>query len=838
MAIRTVFTTTVFLGGLVAFAGALDTGQNTRELKGIDLGDIVSLSVETLASGSPSTILSGSESRRQLVVTATYANGQNRDVTRSVKYVAEPPNVVAVDMSGVVTSCGTGITTIQITSGKVVTSIQFTVKKFEQDSPINFCNQIVPIFTKYGCNGGGCHGAVGGQNGFKLSLLGFEPVEDYEHIVKESRGRRLSILAPDQSLLLKKASGAIAHGGGTRLDVGSLEYKLLRRWIAEGAPVGDPNVVKVDKIEVLPAERMMEPQGEQQLQVIAYYTDGTIEDVTGTSVYESNVPEMATVTKHGLVSTKDEPGDVGIMIRYQSQVGVFRATVPLGFPVDKLPLHRNFVDELVFNKLKLLGLPPSDICDDATFLRRITIDLASRLPTAAEAEAFMANQDPSKRDRWIDKLLSCSDYADTFANKWSALLKNKRDEEQMELSRVGTYAFHGWIRQMIQENRPYDEFVRSILTASGEASENPAVLWYRGVKDAHSQVEDVAQLFMGQRIQCAKCHHHPFEKWSQADYYRFSAFFSQIGRKQGVIASEDRIFHKMGVATAVHPKTGEKLLPSGLGGKLLEILPEQDPRQSLVDWITSSDNPFFARSLVNRYWKHFFGRGLVDPEDDMRETNPPTNPALLKALTEHFVKHGYDIKQLIRTICQSTTYQLSSQPNAYNAEDRQNFSRYYPRRLMAEVLLDSIDVMTISPSRFQGMPAQTRAVQLPDASFPSYFLTVFGRPKGESACECERGNGANLAQGLHLINSLELRDKIAFGKGRAVRLTEEKDRPLPEKVRELYMTAFSRLPTEQELALFINYISQNSENNLANSQQAFEDVVWSLLNTKEFLFNH
>ncbi len=803
-----------------------------------DAGQLVSLAFESAAGVSTTVVLRGSEPRHQLVITGNYSSGQKRDLTRDVVYTTEPDNVVAIDSTGLVTTLGNGIATIKATSNSLSTTTQIHVESFEHDPEVNFSERVVPILTKYGCNSGGCHGSAGGQNGFRLSLLGFEPAEDYERLVKESRGRRWSIAAPDQSLLLQKAAGTVPHGGGARLDVSSTEYKTLFRWLASGANFGNQNAAKVAKVEVLPPERMMGSHSQQQLAVIAHFTDGTTEDVTATAVYEANVPEMASVTKHGLVKTMDEPGDVGVMIRYQSQVAVFRATIPLGAPVDHLPPQRNLVDEFVFKKFKLLGLPPSDVCDDSTFVRRVTIDLASRLPTSSEAEAFLADSNPNKRERWIDKLLASSDYADAFANKWLALLRNKRDDEQMELSRPGTYAFHRWIRQAIQENRPYDQLVSGILTASGEASENPAVIWYRSVKDINAQVEDVAQLFLGQRIQCAKCHHHPFEKWSQADYAQFSVFFSQLGRKTGEQVSEERIFHRSGVATAAHPKSAEKLLPSGLGGAPLEIQPDQDPRQFLAEWMTTPNNPFFARALVNRYWKHFFGRGLVDPEDDMRETNPPTNPELLNALTEHFVNSGYDMNNLVRTICESTTYQLSAQPNQYNIDDRQNYSRYYPRRMMAESLFDSIDAMTGSSTRFPGMPANTRAIQLPDSSFQSYFLNVFGRPKGESACECERGNDSNLAQGLHLINSDELRNKIASGEGRAVRLANEKDRVPAEKIRELYLTAFSRPPTEQETAFVVAYIDLKSKENPAASRQAFEDIVWSLLNTKEFLFNH
>ncbi|WP_437227964.1 DUF1549 and DUF1553 domain-containing protein [Planctomicrobium sp. SH661] len=820
-------------------ASLIAIAEENDDLKAKETAQVESLIIEAGDGPQQGFLMQGNESLRQLLVTGRLASGRDVDLTREVAYVIEPAGVAHVDAHGLVTprGNGTGVITARLANG-LSASLPLTVQSYESNPPVNFPNQVVPILTKYGCNGGGCHGAARGQNGFMLSLLGFEPSEDLEYLVKSSRGRRLSLTAPDQSLLLKKATGQTPHGGGARMEQDSPEYRLLRRWIAEGARAGNADAGHLTGIEVFPSDRVMSPRSEQQLLVIATYSDGTKEDVTATAVYEANVPEMATVSTRGLVTTTDEPGDVGIMVRYQSNVAVFRATIPLGKPVDTLPPTRNFIDEVVFRKLKLLGLPPSAVCDDSTFLRRVTLDLAGRLPTENEAAAFLANQDPGKRDQLIDKLLDSTDYANYFTNKWSTLLRNQREVSRPDESKRGTYLFHNWIRQTLLENRPYDQFVREILTASGEASENPPVLWYRAEKDVHSQVEDVTQLFLGQRLQCARCHHHPFERWSQADYYKLTAFFSRVGRKPGSAPTDDRIFHRSGAAVAAHPRTGETLVPAGLGAAPISITPEMDPRVSLVDWMTAPENPFFAKSLVNRYWKHFFGRGLVDPEDDMRATNPAVNPELLAALEQHFVDSKYDLKGLIRTICQSSTYQLSSEPNAYNEDDRQNFSRFYPRRLNAEVLLDAVDRLTGSTTRFTGMPVDARAVDLPDSKFPSYFLTVFGRPQGESVCECERVVDSNLAQSLHLINSPELTGKITDGAGNALRLANARETPLPEKIRELYLIAYSREPQADEIAAITEYLKQKSLPDGSENKQAYEDLVWSLMNTKEFLFNH
>ncbi|WP_437187942.1 DUF1549 and DUF1553 domain-containing protein [Planctomicrobium sp. SH668] len=797
-------------------------------------------SLEVQAGSSQGTLqIRGSEDLRQLLVTGKSEQGAASDQTRAVTYTVQDEGVAKVDSAGVVIPTGSGATSIRasLPSG-VEALINVEVLDFEQNRPVNFPNQVVPILTKYGCNGGGCHGAASGQNGFALSLLGFEPSEDHEHLVKESRGRRISFNAPDESLLLKKAIGALPHGGGARMEFDSPEYRLLRRWIEEGGQPGDAKTAQVASIEVFPRHRVLAPQSQQQLVVIATYTDGTQVDVSATAVYEANIAEMATVSKRGLVTTTSEPGDVAVMVRYQSQVAVFQATIPLGIPVDSLPPSRNFIDDLVFHKLKLLGLPPSGVTDDASFLRRVTLDIAGRLPTEQETLDFVADQDSAKRDVLIERLLSSKDYAEYFTNKWSMLLRNQRSAGAMDASKPGTYAFHSWIRQAIQENRPYDQFVREVLTASGEASENPAVIWYRHENDVNKQVEDVAQLFLGQRIQCAKCHHHPFERWSQADYYSMSAFFTQIGRKPGALPTEDRIFHRWGVAAASHPRTGERLMPGGLGASPVEIPPEQDPRLYLADWMTSPENPYFAKSLVNRYWKHFLGRGLVDPEDDMRATNPAVNPELLAALESHFIQSGFDMKDLIRTICQSTSYQLSSEPNQYNEDDRQNFSRFYPRRLPAEVLLDSVDSVTGTATRFSGVASGARAVELPDSNFPSYFLSVFGRPQGESVCECERENDSNLSQSLHLINSNEVAEKVSSTSGNAFRLANEKESSLEDRIQKLYLIAYSRIPTPEEMLVVSEYLKSRVMADGADNPQAFEDVVWSLMNTKEFLFNH
>lgn len=796
-----------------------------------DPGQLQAIAVESGRLQDGVFTIAGRDAGQQLLVTGSYSSGQARDLTRDVTYSITPEGVARVDAAGWVTPVAEGRASIHVKAQEgAEAKIDVQVTHIAEDLPVNFPNQITPVFTKFGCNGGGCHGKSGGQNGFALSLLGFEPAEDYEHLVKEARGRRLFPAAPDRSLLLTKATAKVPHGGGHRIEADSPFYRVLRRWIEQGMPYGDADDPVVTGIEVYPQERLMQREGQQQLVVVARYSDGSTEDVTRTTAFDSNDSEMAEVSPTGLVTTAKLTGSVAVMARYQGHVGVFRATVPLGVEVANLPASRNFIDDQVFKKLKDLGLPPSAVCDDATFLRRATIDIAGRLPTLEESEQFLADQDPAKREKLVDRLLASDDYAEFFANKWGAILRNKRSQESHKLA---TFAFHDWIRKSLHQNKPYDQFVREVVAATGEPGRNPAVAWYREVTDASAQVEDTAQLFLGLRIQCARCHHHPFEKWSQQDYYGFQAFFSQVGRKKGHAQGYDRVYHRYGVAQARNPKTGENVKPTGLGGETLEIAPGDDPRHALADWMADPENPFFAKALVNRYWKHFFSRGLVDPEDDMRVTNPASNPELLDAISKNFIEYKYDLKHLVRTICTSQTYQLSAEPNDWNANDKQNFSRYYPKRLNAEVLLDSIDQVTGSPSRFGGVPVGTRAVGLPDNGFNSYFLTVFGRPESSSACECERSSEANLAQSLHLLNSSEIQGKLTSGSGMAARLGGAADRPDADKIRELYLLAFSREPTAEELAIAVGHVGKAE-----NKRFAYEDIVWALLNTKEFLFNH
>lgn len=775
-------------------------------------------------------VLRGSDSRHQLVVTGLEQSGFEVDVTRSVQYKVEPAVVAVADSAGLITPLQNGTATITASLGSAtIAQVAVEVLDWAENPSVSFANQVIPIFTKLGCNGGGCHGKAAGQNGFKLSLLGAEAKEDFEHLVKESRGRRLSPASPDSSLLLTKAVNSSPHGGGQRLEVDSQEYRVLRRWISQGMKPGEATDARVTEIRVSPTYRRMRPMSQQQLSVIAKYSDGHEQDVTTAVLFDSNDSDMADVSKVGMVSIKNGAGEVAIMARYQGQVAVFRASVPILEGENSWPEPTNPIDAAVFAQIKSLNIPISKVCDDATFLRRVTLDLAGRLPTLDEVKKLEQNHSAGRRSEVIERLLESDDYAEHFANKWMLVLRNRRDTQGQK---PGTFAFHRWLKQQMAENRPYDEFVRDIVAASGSIDIHPPVAWYRQVTDTFSRLEDTAQLFLGQRIQCARCHHHPQEKWAQKDYYQMAAFFSQVRTKPSQSPDEAVVFAAVGPARAAHPKTGESLKPAGLDGPLLDNPDGVDPRELLVDWMVDKQNRFFAKSIANRYWKHFLGRGLVEPEDDMRVTNPPSNPVLLETLATQLTESGYDLKALIRSICNSQTYQLDTEPNGSNIRDRKCYSRFYPKRLSAEQILDSVDQFTGTVTSFDAMPDKTRAAALPDTSFRSYFLTVFGRPEATTACECERSNESTLAQSLHFANSKELLAKLSDARALPQVFAANGKTPA-ELVNEVYMRAFARAPKAEELKSALEYIESKE-----NKVDAYQDLIWAILNCKEFLFNH
>jgi hypothetical protein len=771
-------------------------------------------------------VLEDSLARRQLRVSV--AGG---DVTRACTYEVADPAVARVDETGYVVPLGPGETVVTVRHGERQTMLPLVVAAYDSGRRIDFARDVVPVLSRYGCNAGGCHGKASGQNGFKLSLFGFDPAFDYNAVVLAARGRRVFPAAPRQSLLLLKATGAVPHGGGERLEPESEPYALLLRWIEQGLPASSPDAPVVSKLVVEPAERVLHAGDEQQLAVLAEYSDGSRRDVTRQAQYASNLDLVAGVDERGFVRCGSQTGEAAVMARYMGQVAVFRAQVPHGTiqtsPADFRPA--NYIDSLVLAKWRQLGLAPSLPAGDATFLRRVTIDLCGRLPTVEETKAFLADSSPNKRDALVDRLLASPDYPAYFALRWGSILRNSF----LAGSDQAAYAFHDWIKSLIARNRPYDELVRGVVAAAGEWQDAPAINWFWQMRDdqLHQPTADTAQVFLGIRLQCARCHHHPYEKWGQNDYYGLAGFFTRLGRKS--FGQPPPYFSSSNVTTGErNPLTDKTPEPKFLDGPEVKLSPEQDPRHALVDWMVQPDNPFFARTFVNRMWGHFMGRGLVDPVDDMRDTNPPSNPELLDALARDFVEHKFDMKHIIRTIVTSNVYQLDSVPADGNKQDRQNHARFYARRLIAEVLLDCLDQACGTHSRFDRVSSSARAIDLPHEGFGSYFLDTFDRPRRVTGCECERTGGATLGQVLLLSNSDEVEGKISSGDGLVARRLAEK-KPAAEIIDELYLGALSRFPTEAERAKAAAYVAAEQD-----PRPALEDVLWTLVNSKEFLFNH
>jgi hypothetical protein len=692
----------------------------------------------------------------------------------------------------------------------------------------NFENDIVPILSKFGCNASGCHGKAEGQNGFKLSVFGFDPAADYAALTQEGRGRRVVPAVPERSLLLAKASGRIPHGGGVRINRTSNEYQTLRDWIAGGLEFGSAADPRVVSIAVVPREREMEPGGKEKLHVTATWSDGHVADVTRHARFQSNNEGLATVDEAGVVTAGEVPGEAAVMASYLGAVDVYRALVPRTGLIENWPAlpENNFIDGLIYSKLRKLRVLPSEPCSDTDFLRRVYLDIIGTLPTADEVRAFLKDERSDRRARLVDELLARPEFADFWALKWSDVLRVDR----LSLGHKRAYAYYRWIRESLAANVPYDRFCRAIVAAEGPIVESPPASFYKVVAKPGEMAGTLSQVFLGVRIECAQCHHHPFDRWSQSDYFGMQAFFTQVSLKP-TPAGESLVAGQ--AAATVHPRTGEPVFAHALAAAAPKADPPGDRRKLLADWMTAPDNPWFARNLVNRTWAHFLGRGLVEPVDDVRLTNPPTNPELLDALAQNFVASKFDFRQLIRTITASRVYQASATPNATNERDDQNYSRALLRPLEAEVLFDAVCQTTGVPEKFQGLPAGSRAIQLWDSQTPHYFLKLFGRPTRTTACECERAKEPSVAQVLHALNSPELHEKLAHAGGRIARLAAglADDGALAD---ELYLTFYSRFPSETERQTVIDYLKTHA----ADRRQATEDIAWSMLNTAEFVFNH
>jgi Protein of unknown function (DUF1553)/Protein of unknown function (DUF1549) len=711
----------------------------------------------------------------------------------------------------------------------------------------SFRNHIIPMLTRLGCNSGACHGALAGKGGFKLSLRGFDPAADHFVMTRQALGRRVDRLEPARSLVLLKPTLTVPHGGGQRLEVDSDDYRLLADWIASGAPAPRPDDVRVRRLEVFPPATVLKPGDHLQVLVRAWYSDGHSEDVTRWAKFNSTEELVATVDEDGKATVKGH-GETAITVWFSNLVALARITSPLPNEPDprrfaEAPRH-GFIDDLVLKKLQALRIPPSPLCDDADFLRRAYLDAAGILPTPEERQAFLADPRPDKRARLIDALLERPDYVDYWAYKWSDLLL----VSTRRLPQQGVWAFHQFIRQSVADNKPWDRFAREILTASGSTLENGAANYFVLHKDVTDLTESTSVTFLGTSITCCRCHNHPLEKWTQDDYWKMANLFSRVVIKNGERAGEQTV-QALPFGDVPHLRRGIAMPPTPLDGTPLPLDSPADRRQHFVAWLTAPDNPYFARAIVNRVWRNFLGRGLVEAEDDLRQTNPPTNEGLFGALVKDFVAHGYDVKHLIRTVMNSATYQRASTPLPENAADDRFYSHYLIRRLPAEVVLDAYSQITGVPTPFNRLhvgasggiantnlyPPGTRALQLPDALVVSQFLDAFGRPERGQTCSCERQQDSSVGQALHLNNGQTLNDKLRAKSSRLEQWVQEKIGD-EEAVRRLYRLALCREPTATELGKFTDLMKESSAQG-ASRRELFEDLFWAVLTGREFLFN-
>jgi hypothetical protein len=700
-------------------------------------------------------------------------------------------------------------------------------RMLDAEARIDFRRDVAPALTKAGCNAGACHGSFQGRGGFRLSLLGFDPVADYQTIVYALRGRRVNAAAPEYSLLLRKATAAIPHGGGQRLATGSDAYRLLRDFIAQGMTPPQLDGPRVDALTVSPRSVALKPGETAGLQVTAHWSDGVEQDVTAAALFDSRDPDASEVTPQGVV-TAHKPGKSCVSVRYAGQV----ASVEVLTPFDHVDPHpdfqpANYIDELTLAEWKRLNVAPAPLCSDEAFLRRASLDLIGTLPTPDQVRSFLSSADPEKRRKAIDELLERPEYVDYWALRWGDLLRVHR----RYVGDKGLGTVSSWLRRSIRENKPLDQMTRELLTAQGNLFASGPVGFYFTDQKPEEFAETTAQVFLGVRLQCARCHHHPLEVWGQDDYYGLAAFFTRLEVRD---TGDKGRFGGMQILRPVddEKKTMAVASPPRLLGDPSPIALEGDIRQPLADWITRADNPYFARNFANRYWAWLVGRGLVEPVDDLRGTNPASNPALLDALARDFVEHGFDVKHLLRTICNSRVYQLSAEVAPERDKDGSLFTHRIVRRLPAESLLDAINHATGFTEAFAGSPPGTRAIALPDPTVQSSFLTIFGRPARNNPCECARESSPDLLQALHLINNSELQKRIDHSKGRLARLLAE-NRPHPQIADELYLATFSRPPANDELAAIEELVAEAPSPN-----EGWQDVLWALLNSPEFAFNH
>lgn len=841
--------------------------------------------------------LRGSSDEHGILVTAVRDDNSEFDATMQAKFTSNQPKIAAVTTNGVCRPVANGKAELIVNFGGKKERVLVTVTDAGRRATPSFRQDVLPVLTKAGCNAGACHGKLAGQNSFKLSLRGYAPEWDIDWLTKEVRGRRVDYSFPEESLILRKALARVPHEGGMRFEEGSRYHRTLLDWIRARTPGPETNEADVVRLEVLPGNRVMQPGESQQLLVRGYYKGGRVRDVTWLAQFFSNDEATLNVSERGVVKAL-RSGEAPVRVHFQGQVAVVLFTMPYTNQVSPALFAKknNAVDAPVMAKLQALRIPPSELCDDATFVRRAFLDAIGSLPTAEEALAFVSDQTPGKRTRLVDELLTRPEYVDYWTLQFADLLQNRKERDHDVRGTKGVRAFHTWLRTQMAANRPWNELARDVLTASGDCVTRPEVGYYVTLvgekKPEESEVTDgVAQAFLGNRVGCARCHNHPLEKFTQDDYYHFAAFFSHVSLKRVdpmngattlVAQSKEEMEQEKRIAEmektlreqtagleklngeelakaekkaaeqkkkiedahkqlaeirtkkkpgVIQPRTKQMMAPQPLDRSPIELKPGEDPRASLAKWITDPSNGNFSGAMVNRLWKHFMGVGLVEPVDDLRASNPPTNPELWRLLNTEFVGSGYELKHVMRLILNSRVYQLSSDTTLGNQADRKFFSHYYVRRLPAEVMLDAISAATDVPDEFKGYPTGTRAVQLPEPGVASYFLTLFGRSDRVTACACERMGEVTLPQLLHLENGDELPKKIRSTDGRLARmLKNEKD---SEVIDELYWTTVQRSPRTDEAKTIREALAAGD-----SREEVYRDLFWALLNSKDFAFNH
>ncbi|MFZ0745471.1 MAG: DUF1549 domain-containing protein [Terracidiphilus sp.] len=824
--------------------------EESRSASASGHSQLTSLATLTKIAILPSSVaMTGPHARQRLIVEGTFFDGHQEDLTSRATLAVSSRSVGVLDENHVLSPVGDGNATITATVHGHRATAQLTVSDYTTATVWSFRNDVLPVMTKVGCNSGPCHGAAAGKNGFKLSLRGYDPITDYYTLTHQALGRRTNRMQPARSLILLKPTATIPHGGGRRFGVDSPEYRVISGWIAQGMPAPEDSDPLVKEIQVLPQEASLTPGAEQQLIVMAIFSDGHTADVTHWAKFDSGDEGVATVDNEGHVVMHGY-GEAPVTVWYQSHVTFSRLRIP--FPT-RLPdslftraAHHDYIDDFVLNHLRVLHIPPSPQAGDSEFVRRAYLDAAGIVPKPAEVEAFLQDSSPDKRSHLIDSLLKRPEFVDYWAYKWSDLLlvsSNHLSNEEM-------WSYYRWIRQSVADDKPWNEFATEIITANGNTLKNGAANYWVIHRDPLDISENMAQAFMGINISCAHCHNHPLAKWTQKDYYGMANLFARVRLKtfsdSGFRPGVGPIFNNVTVYSA---PTGEfmddrlmiPLPPKPLEAAALSSSIPGDTRVYFAKWLTSDENPFFARNIVNRVWRNFMGRGLIEPVDDLRDTNPATNEELLNALVKDFVAHHYDVDYLIRTIMQSATYQTSSKPLKENADDDKYGSHFLIRRLPAEVLLDAYSQITQEPEKFDGYPAGTRGMQLPDTAVKSYFLTVFGRPERQQTRESERSSVPTITQALHIINGDTLNNKLR-APGSSIDMLLHLGFTDEQIIDYLYMASLSRHPSEAERTTLLKALDSAEQQKIAGVEDARRaaliDMSWALLTGEEFMFDH